>query len=64
MFHQTIPLVRKCGDGIGNRVVQAAVEGSKLVYRDRRLVHECEIRYGLAQVSIVVNNLVDGEAML
>ena len=51
-------------DGIGDAVVEAAVESSKFVYLDRRTALKCQIRYCLAQIAIVVNDLVNRESLL
>jgi hypothetical protein len=50
------------GDGVGDRVVEALVEGSELGNRDRLHPFESELRDGLADVSVVVHDLPDGEA--
>ncbi len=57
-------LVRKFRDGIGDCVVEAAVQSSKFVYLDRRTVLECQFRYCLAEIAIVVNDLVNRESLL
>ena len=57
-----IALVAEFGDGIGNGIVQTAVERPKLVYEKRRIALIGEISYGLAQVAIIVHNLVDAVA--
>ena len=50
--------------GIGDSIVETAVESSKLVYLDRLVALEREIRYCLTKITIVVNNLVNREPML
>ena len=62
--HSKIALVAEFGDGIGNGIVQTAVERPKLVYEKRRIALIGEISYGLAQVAIVVDDLVNREPEL
>jgi len=50
-------------DGIGDAIVETAVESSKLIDLDRHTPFECQIRYGLAQIAIVVNDLVHRESL-
>jgi hypothetical protein len=50
------------GDGGGDGVVEASVEGAELGRGDRHHPFESELGDGLADVSIVVDHLADGEA--
>ena len=59
-----IALIAEFGDRIGNGIVQTTVEGSKLIYQKRRIALVGEIRNGLTQVAIVVNDLVNREPEL
>ena len=59
-----IALIAEFGDCIGNGIVQTTVEGSKLVDQKRRIALVGEICNGLAQVAIVVNDLVNLEPEL
>ena len=63
IFQQTPALKSIFGDGIGNSIVETAVESSELVYLDRRAALKREIRYRLAQIAVVVNNLVNREPL-
>src|SRR5471030_1177134 len=49
-----VALVAKLCNRIGDRVIQAAIEGSKLVYLKGRITLIREVRDGLAQVTVVV----------
>ena len=64
IFHQRTALKRVFRDGIGDSIVETAVESSKLVYLDRYLALERQIRYSLAEIAVVVNNLVNREPLL
>ena len=64
VFHQGTALKGIFRDGIGDTIVETAVESSKLVYLDRHAALEREIRYCLAQIAVVVNNLVNREPLL
>ena len=57
-----VSLVAKFGYGVGNSVVKAAIEGSKLVHEERSIPFESEIGNRLAKVAVVVNNLIDGKS--
>ena len=61
-LEQQIALVGEFRHRIGDRVVQAAVEGSKLIDCEGLLPLECQIGDRLAKVAVVVNHLVHGEA--
>src|ERR1019366_10523249 len=56
---QLLALVGKFSDGIGDGVVQATVKCPKLVHLDRRVLFDCQIGDGLAQIAIIVNHEVD-----
>ena len=56
-----IALASEFGDGIGDRVVEAAIERLEFFHCDRHASLRGELRYGLAQIAIVVHDLVDGE---
>jgi hypothetical protein len=64
VFQQRTALKSIFRDGIGDSIVETAVESSELVYLDRRAALEREIRYRLAQIAVVVNNLVNREPLL
>jgi hypothetical protein len=59
-----VALGGKLRHGVGDTVVQAAVEGAKLVHRDRRVLLEREVGDRLAEIAVVVDHLIDGEALL
>ena len=59
-----VALIGEFRHRVGDRVVQAAVEGAEFVHPDRRLPLEGEIGDRLAKVAVVVDHLVDGEAVL
>ena len=59
-----IALVGKFGDGIGDGIVETAVERSKFFDVDRRTVIDRQFRNRLAEIAIVMDNLVDGESVL
>jgi hypothetical protein len=56
-----IALIAKLGDGVGDRVVETAIERPKLLDRDRGIDLDCQIRYRLAKIAVVVNDLLDGK---
>ncbi|HEX5863106.1 MAG TPA: hypothetical protein VF014_02395 [Casimicrobiaceae bacterium] len=62
--NRKVALVGKFGDGIGDRVVQATVESPKFVDLDWRIVFECHVRYSLAEIAVIMNNLVNREPVL
>src|SRR5471030_2163132 len=55
-----IALVAKLCNRICNRVVQAAIERSELIYLKRRIALKREVRDGLAQVAVIVYDLING----
>lgn len=59
-----IALVGKFGDGIGDGIVETAVERSKFFDVDRRTVIDRQFRNRLAEIAIVMDNLVYGEPVL
>ena len=59
-----IALVGKFGDGIGDGIVETAVERSKFFDVDRRTPIDRQFRNRLAEIAIVMDNLVDGEPVL
>jgi hypothetical protein len=59
-----IALIAKLGDGVGDRVVETAVERPKFLDCDRRIDLDRQIRYRLAKIAIVVNDLLDGKSVL
>ena len=61
--HQQVALVTELGDSIGDRVVEASIERTELVDLDNRIKLEGQVRYGLAKIAVVVNDLLDGKAM-
>ena len=64
LLRQGTALKRVLRHGVGDPIVKTAVESSKLVCLDRRATFKCQIRYGLAEIAVVVNNLVDRESLL
>ena len=62
-FQQRMALKSVFRHGIGDAIVETAVESSKLIDRDRHAPFKCQIRYGLAQIAIVVNHLVNRESL-
>jgi len=57
--YDKVALIAKFGDSIGNCVVQATVKRSKLVCLKWRVALEREIRNRLAQVAIIMDDLVN-----
>ena len=57
-------LVRVFRNSIGDAIVETAIERPKLIYLDRRTALESQIRYRLAQITVVVNNLVNSQSPL
>jgi hypothetical protein len=51
-------------DGVGNAVIEAAVESSKFVYLDRLATLIGQTHYRLAQIPVVMHHLNSGEALL
>ena len=49
--------------GIGDAVVEASVESPEFVDLDFHLTLSRQIRYCLAKIAVVVDNLIDGETM-
>jgi hypothetical protein len=60
--HRALAKPRVLRDGLGDGVVQAAVERMKLVHGDRRVEVVGQLRDDLADVAVVVNHLRDGVA--
>ncbi len=60
--HDRRALVGVFRHSIGDAVVEAAVERSKFVYFDPGVDFECQIRDGLTQIAIVVNDLIHRKA--
>src|SRR5687768_6730662 len=54
--------VPKGRDGVGNSVVEATVERTKLVRGNGRVLFDGQSGNGLAHISITVDNLVDTES--
>ena len=59
-----VTLIAEFGDRVGDRVIQAAVERSELIYLKRRIALVRQVCDGLAQVTVVVNHLVDRKSKL
>lgn len=57
-----VSLFREPGDGVGDRVVKTSIQGSELVDRKRSVALDRQIGDGLAQIAIVVHDLVNSEA--
>lgn len=55
-----VALRAEFGDRVRDGVVKATIERSKLVDQERRVAFERQVRHGLAQVAIVMHDLVDG----
>ena len=64
VLHQRIALKGIFRDSIGDAIVETAVESSKFVDLDRHAAFKCQIRYSLAQIAVVVNDLVNRESLL
>ena len=64
VLEQRTALERIFRDGIGDTVIETAVERSKLVDLDRRATFKCQIRYRLAKIAVVVNDLINRESLL
>ncbi|HEY0993303.1 MAG TPA: hypothetical protein VGD80_39900 [Kofleriaceae bacterium] len=58
-----ISLAAELGHSAGDRAVEAAIERVELVDADRLLLLPREFGDRLAQISVVVNDLIDGEAL-
>src|ERR1700735_1989583 len=56
---RVVSLLAEFGDCVGDGIVQAAIERSKLVYLKRGVTLECEVRNRLAQVAVVMDDLVN-----
>lgn len=54
-----VALITVLGDGIGNSVVEAAVQGAQFIHLKRRTAFDCQIGDRLAQVAIIMHDLVD-----
>jgi hypothetical protein len=52
------------GDGVGNGVVKQTVEGVKLSDGDWRMSFLCQLGNGLADISVTVHYLIDGESLI
>src|SRR6185437_3416725 len=59
-----VSLITEFRYGVGYGIVQAPVERSKLVYLDHRIALECQVGYCLAEIAVVVNDLLDRVAMV
>ena len=59
VLDQRVALKRIFGHRIRDTIVETAVESSKLVYLDRSAAFECEIGYGLTEITVVVNDLIN-----
>ena len=62
--HVRVALVRVLGDGLGDAIVETSVERSKFVYCDRRIALERQVRDGLAEIAVVMNDLIYRKALL
>jgi hypothetical protein len=51
------------GHGIGDRVVEQAVESVELVDGDRRTLLLCQLGNGLADITITVDHLIHGVSL-
>ena len=56
-----LTLAPELGNGFGHRLVEAPVEGAKLVGRDRRVQLDGQLGNGLADIPIIVDDLGRGE---
>ena len=59
--HQGIALRAELGDRIGNGVVQAPIQGPELFDMERCVPLVGQLGDGLAEVSVVMNHLLDSE---
>ena len=62
-LHQRIALKSVFRDGIGDAIVETAVESPKLIYPNLRTTFKCQLRYRLAEVAVVVNDLIDRKSI-
>src|SRR5204863_8214179 len=56
-----LALARVLGDGLGDRVVETAVERTELLGAERRVAFDRELGDRLTDIAVVVNYLRDGE---
>jgi len=54
----------KLGGGDGDCIVQEAVQSAKLIIRDRGIKLDWEIGHGLAEIAVVVDDLLNREPVL
>jgi hypothetical protein len=57
--HLEVALGSELGHRVGNRIVQTAVQGAELIDRKRGIPLDGQVSDGLAQVPIVMNDLID-----
>ena len=57
--HQPVALIGEFRDRIGDGIVEAAIERSKLINLDRDIVLEGQIGDGLAQIAVIVHHPVE-----
>jgi hypothetical protein len=55
---------RELGHGSGDGVVETSVQRAKVLEADRRSHFQRELRDGLTDISVVVDDLVDAEPLL
>src|SRR5471032_511070 len=60
LIGSTVALVAKLCNRIGDRVIQATIERSELIYLKGRIALKREVRDGLAQIAVVVYDLING----
>ena len=64
MCGDQVTLIIEFGDRTGNAIIKAAIERPKLADLDVRIELEREVGDRLAQVTVVVHDLIHGEAVL
>lgn len=60
--HARVALCAELAHRVGDRIVEAAIEGPELVDRERRVALDGEVRDGLAEVAVVVHDGFHREA--
>jgi len=58
-----VVLLHELRDGARDGVVQATIEGPEFVDADRKAAFERQIRHRLADIAVVVHDLIHSEAM-
>jgi hypothetical protein len=56
-----VPFARVFGDGLRDRVVEALVQGAKIIGADRGVHFECQVGHRLTDVAVIAHDLRHGE---